>query len=201
MTCNDVFTLNRKLDKMSDKISIDALYEKKKKQDMAILKTYQKMLNRVHIQIKRSAAIDPDAKCCFFKVPEFIMGELHYEQTNCIAYLIDQLQQNGFAVQYYEPSTLFIVWEHFVPSYVREELKRKTGVQIDEFGRILSSTNDNDDPMATTATSPPATASSAAASAAAISKEKRKQAESAFKPTGVYSTTLIQQAKQRLFPR
>ena len=32
---------------------------------------------------------------------------------------------------------LFISWMHIVPSYVRTELKKKTGIVIDEFGKKI----------------------------------------------------------------
>jgi hypothetical protein len=37
-----------------------------------------------------------------------------------------------------------ISWKHFVPSYVRNELKKKTGIVIDENGNQLSENNGND---------------------------------------------------------
>jgi len=67
-------------------------------------------------------------------VPEVIMGVPKYDQGACIAYLIDRLQENGFNVKYIHPNTLFISWNHFVPSYVRTELKKKTGIVINEYG-------------------------------------------------------------------
>ena len=62
------------------------------------------------------------------------MGVPKYDQGACIAYLIDRLQENGFNVGYIHPNTLFISWNHFVPSYVRSELKKKTGIVVNEYG-------------------------------------------------------------------
>jgi hypothetical protein len=67
-------------------------------------------------------------------VPEVIMGVPKYDQGACIAYLIDRLQENGFNVKYIHPNTLFISWNHFVPSYVRTELKKKSGIVVNEYG-------------------------------------------------------------------
>jgi hypothetical protein len=72
---------------------------------------------------------------CWFVVPEIIIGVPKYDQASCIAYLLDKLKQNGFNVKYIHPNTLFISWLHWVPSYVRTELKKKTGILVDEFGR------------------------------------------------------------------
>jgi hypothetical protein len=40
---------------------------------------------------------------------------------------------------------LFISWIHFIPSYVRTEIKKKTGLLIDENGKkVEEQQNDND---------------------------------------------------------
>jgi len=67
-----------------------------------------------------------------------------YDQGACIAYLLDKLQTNGFNVRYIHPNTLFISWLHWVPSYVRTEMKKKTGIMIDEYGnKIIDDKNDD----------------------------------------------------------
>ena len=77
-------------------------------------------------------------------VPETIIGVPRYDQAACIAYLIDKLQTNGFVVRYIHPNVLFISWIHFIPSYVRTEIKKKTGVLIDENGKKIDEQQDND---------------------------------------------------------
>jgi hypothetical protein len=46
-------------------------------------------------------------------------------------------------VRYFHPNTLFISWDHWVPTYVRSEIKKKTGIVIDEYGKRIE-TKDND---------------------------------------------------------
>ena len=57
---------------------------------------------------------------------------------------MDKLQENGFKVKYIHPNTLLIVWAHFVPSYIRTELKNKTGIVIDEYGKIENKNSNNE---------------------------------------------------------
>jgi hypothetical protein len=76
-----------------------------------------------------------DEQFCWFVVPEMIIGVPKYDQASCIAYLMDKLKENGFNIRYIHPNTLFISWLHWVPSYVRTELKKKTGIVIDEYGQ------------------------------------------------------------------
>jgi len=54
---------------------------------------------------------------------------------------MDKLKENGFNIRYIHPNTLFISWVHWVPSYVRTELKKKTGIVIDEYGQKVEGTD------------------------------------------------------------
>lgn len=132
----NIFTLENISD-FSEKINIDDLYERKKQYDLNKLDLYNKLLNRIHVRIKTTARQKIDEQFCWFVVPEVIIGVPKYDQGGCIAYLVDKLKENGFIVRYTHPNTLFICWKHFVPSYVRTELKKKTGIVVDEYGRPL----------------------------------------------------------------
>jgi len=132
----NIFTLENIKD-FSEKINIDELYEKKKKYDLNKLELYNKLLNRIHVRIKTVSRQKIDECFCWFVVPEIMIGVPKYDQGACIAYLIDKLKDNGFNVRYIHPNTLFISWLHWIPSYVRTELKKKTGISIDEFGRKI----------------------------------------------------------------
>ena len=138
-----IFTLESNSDDFSEKLNIDDLYEKKKKHDLQKLEIFNKLLNRVHIRIKATSAQKKNEQYCWFIVPEIILGVPNYDQPSCIAYLINKLQVNHFKVKYVHPNALFITWIHWVPSYIRAEYKKKTGVTIDETGNIISETEEN----------------------------------------------------------
>jgi len=129
----NIFTLEN-INDFSEKINLDELYEKKKQYDLNKLELYNKLLNRIHVKIKTTSRQKIDEQFCWYVVPEIIIGVPKYDQGACIAYLLNKLKDNGFSVKYYHPNTLFICWNHFVPSYVRTELKKKTGIIVDEFG-------------------------------------------------------------------
>jgi hypothetical protein len=46
------------------------------------------------------------------------------------------LEENGFFIKYMHPNTLFISWENWIPSYVRNELRKRKGIIVDEKGNI-----------------------------------------------------------------
>jgi len=133
---SNIFTLENVTD-FSEKISIDELYERKKQYDLNKLDLYNKILNRIHVRIKTTARQKIDEQFCWYVIPEIILGVPKYDQGACIAYILDKLKDNGFALRYIHPNTLFISWKNWVPSYVRTELKKKTGIIVDEYGRNI----------------------------------------------------------------
>ena len=138
----NIFTLEN-IEDFSEKLNIDELYEKKRQYDLNKLSLFNKILNRIHVRIKTTSRQKTDEQFCWFVVPEVIIGVPKYNQASCIAYLIDKLKENQFNVRYIHPNTLFISWIHWVPSYVRTELKKKTGIIINEYGLRIDDTNEN----------------------------------------------------------
>ena len=140
----NIFTLEN-VEDFSEKLNIDELYEKKQQYDLNKLVLFNKILNRIHVRIRTTSRQKIDEQFCWFVVPEIIIGVPKYDQGACIAYLIDRLKDNGFNVRYIHPNTLFISWMHLVPSYVRAELKKKTGIVINEYGQKIDEIMENND--------------------------------------------------------
>ena len=138
----NIFTLEN-VNNFSEKLNIDDLYEKKKQSDLHKLELFNKILNRIHVKIKTISRQNMDTYHCWYVVPEIIIGVPKYDQPACIAYLIDKLKTNGFTVRYIHPNLLFVSWIHWVPAYVRTELKKKTGIEINEFGEKVIESNNN----------------------------------------------------------
>jgi hypothetical protein len=120
-----------------EKINLDELYQKKQEHDKNKLFTYNKILTRIHEKIKLTSRQKCHQQFCWFVVPEIILGVANYDHAGCIAYLVDKLQENKFIVRYTHPNLLLISWHHYVPNYVRNEYKKKTGTAIDEYGRPI----------------------------------------------------------------
>jgi len=119
------------------KINIDELYDKNKQRDLKQLAIFNKILNRIHKRITHTGRTKIHDKHIWFSVPEYIFGEQVYDKGDCIGYLVTKLEENGFHVRYIHPNTLFISWQNWIPSYVRNEVKKKTGMVIDEKGNIV----------------------------------------------------------------
>lgn len=151
---SNIFTLEN-IEDFSEKLNIDELYEKKRQQDLNKLALFNKLLNRIHVKIKTISRQKVNEQVCWYLVPEIIIGVPKFDQGACIAYLMDKLKTSGFNVRYIHPNLLFISWAHWVPSYVRNEIKKKTGISLNEYGQKVEEDDDNGSKMLTNETSDP----------------------------------------------
>lgn len=136
-----IFTLGD--EESNGKMNLDELYEKKQKHDLNTLNIYNKILNRIHTKIKNISRQNITTQFCWYVIPEMIIGVPKYDHGACTAYIIDKLNSNGFVTRYTHPNLLFISWKHWVPSYVRNEIKKKTGVTIDGYGNKITEEEKN----------------------------------------------------------
>ena len=123
-----LFHVNSKNEEMETKINLDDLYERKQQRDLNTLDTYNKILNRIHTRIKTVSRNQIHEQFCWYIVPEVMIGIPKFDHAACTAYLIEKLRDNGFVVRYTHPNLLFISWQHWVPGYVRNEIKKKNRI-------------------------------------------------------------------------
>ena len=147
---DSLYNFNDKSDieDQSLKLNMDELFAKKQQQDLNLLNNYNKILVRIHNKIKYVSRQLINDQCCWYVMPEMMIGIPKYDYKDCTAYVIEKLRENGFVVRYTHPNLLFISWKQWVPGYVRSEIKKKTGNDVDEYGNIIDKTrtnnNDND---------------------------------------------------------
>lgn len=140
----NIFTLTDD-ENISDKINLDDLYDKKREVDHSKMVLYNKILNRIHTKIKMTSRNSKDA-FCWYVIPEMMIGISRYDVKECTGYILNKLHENGFQIRYTHPNLIFISWQHYVPNYVRQELKKKTGIQVDQFGNEITEENSNNEP-------------------------------------------------------
>ena len=104
---NTIFTVDDS-ENYNEKINLDDLYERKKQHDLLTTNNYNTILNRIHTKIKTTSRLQLTEQHCWFIVPEMMLGVPKYDQTTCIAYVIDKLQNNGFKIRYTHPNLIFI---------------------------------------------------------------------------------------------
>jgi hypothetical protein len=198
----NIFTLEN-IDNFSEKINIDELYEKKRQYDLNQMHLFNKLLNRIHVRIKTTSRQKMDELFCWFVVPEIMIGVPKYDQGACIAYLIDKLKNNGFNVRYIHPNTLFISWTHWVPDYVRTELKNKTGIIVNEYG-VRQDDGNNEHKLIQDSKDLPVFALNIKPSDILQQKDKQPKKDytpiKSYKPSGslVYNDALLSQMNDKL---
>jgi hypothetical protein len=116
------------------KLNLDELYERKQQQDLNKLSLFNRILARIHNKIKLVSRQQTKEQHCWYLMPETIIGVPKFDSGACTAYIIDQLKENGLVVKYTHPNLLLISWAAHCPSYVRNEIKKKTGIVIDSAG-------------------------------------------------------------------
>ena len=132
-------------DVFREKLNLDDLFTQDKTDNSNKTKVYQKILQRAHNKIKITSRQRNNMKCCWFVIPEFILGLPKYNIELCTQYLMEKLDDNGFIVKYTYPNLLFISWNHYIPDYERMAIKKEQGISIDGFGNILKKKNKDQD--------------------------------------------------------
>ncbi len=132
-------------DVFREKLNLDELFTQNKTESNNKTVVYQKILQRVHNKIKLTSRQRNNMKCCWYVIPEFILGLPKYDIGSCTEYLMNKLDDNGFIVKYTYPNLLFISWNHYIPDYERMAIKKEQGVSIDGFGNVIKKKKKNDD--------------------------------------------------------
>ena len=125
------------------KINLDELYDTKKEKDLQKMQVFNRILNRIHTKIKMTSRQKINSNFCWYVVPEVMLGVVNYDRVMCISYIVAKLEENDFKVRYTHPNLIFISWGHYIPTYVRTEFKKKTGISIDEHGNKKEEGNEN----------------------------------------------------------
>ena len=118
----------------------------KKKHDLSTLSIYKKILGRIHNRINTISRQQIDDQYCWFLIPEMMIGVPNYDNSACITFCIDELKDNGFNIRYTHPNLLLISWKHWIPSYVRNEIKKKIGVNVDGYGNKIKTDSQPENP-------------------------------------------------------
>ena len=195
---DSIFTLDDNAD--NTKVNLDELYEMKQKRDMYTLGVYNKILKRVHSKVRITSRQRNNMQCCWYVVPEMMIGVPSYDHTGCIAYLISELRDNGFIIRYTHPNLLFVSWAHWMPAHVRDQFKKQTGTMIDGFGNEKVKKDDNASQDAES-NDPNALLFGSASKTVSLKKDKKNFKDiNTYKPSGglIYNQDLLNKIENRL---
>jgi hypothetical protein len=193
-----IFTLGDEHDEQI-KLNLDDLYERKQQHDLNTLATYNKILNRIHNKIKTVSRQHIIDQHCWYTIPEMIIGIPRYDHGACTAYIIHKLQENGFVVHYTHPNLVFISWKHWVPSYVRAEIKKKTGVVVDGNGKPVEKGENGGGPVVDTSNPNELMFHRAGANGSEQKIGKEYKAITSYKPSGlIYNESLLRKIEDKI---
>jgi len=183
----------------TEKLNLDELYVRDKISNENKTKIYQKILNRIHNRIKHTSRQRNNNKFCVYVLPEFLLGVPRYDINACTMYVIEKLTENGFEIKYTNPNMLWISWQHYIPPYKRNEIKKQYGVNIDGFGNIVNKkkkNKENTNSLLLKDKSP------TLKSILKKDNDKNYKQISTYKPTGnlIYNTKLIESIENKVTP-
>ncbi len=190
LPCITTMSLFGDSSQQQQRLDLDRLFDKKQRADQEKLKTFNHILSNVDRLIKKTARDTPTKQCCMFAVPKIIYGLPRFNQTECIAFCIERLRANQLAVQFVPPHSLFVSWMNYMPSYVREQIREKTGISVDEFGR----------PIAELEPADVAAAAETKQDTETVKKQPAYTPTSMYKPTGrlIYNPELMSKISARV---
>lgn len=91
-------------------LNINQLHKEIEKREKRKNKIYNTILEKVNYRILLTNQKSNDC-ICLFVVPSFLFGVPLYNMTNCIIYIMEDLIEKGFKVNYTHPNLLTISWK------------------------------------------------------------------------------------------
>jgi hypothetical protein len=98
-----------------------ALYSDEAKRDSTRIRIYNNVLQHIYNKIKAISRIPGNEKSLWFVVPEFIPGTPRFDIGDAVIYIVWNLRNVGYHVEYTHPNLLFISWKAHDDFYRRVE--------------------------------------------------------------------------------
>lgn len=89
---------------------------------------FEKVLENCHKKIKASAANNKYK--IYYEVPDYMMGYPLYDLNECIKFVVDSLNRNGFLAVYYFPRYVYVSWDFEEIESAKKSVKNATPQQI-----------------------------------------------------------------------
>jgi hypothetical protein len=197
----NIFTLSDEND-LSDKISLDDLFETKREFDENKLNLFNKILNRIHNKIKvTSRQTRGKEQFIWYLIPEMMIGVTRYNVEECTGYILRKLRENDFVVRYTHPNLIFISWTHWIPGYVRQEYKKQTGTAIDGYGNLVNSNpqieNGNSVPVSTNPNDLLLNTGTGDVNNSKMKNDKDFNSTKNYKPSGIYNNDILKKIQDK----
>jgi hypothetical protein len=98
-----------------------SLYSEEARRDATRIRIYNNVLQQIYTKIKAIARIPGNQKCLWYVVPEFIPGTPRFDVRDCIVYVVWNLRNVGYQVDYTHPNLMYISWQSHDDRYKETE--------------------------------------------------------------------------------
>ncbi len=98
-----------------------SLYSQEARRDATRIRIYNSVLQQIYTKVKAIARIPGNEKSLWYVVPEFIPGTPRFDVKDCIVYLVWNLRNVGYQVEYTHPNLMLISWRNHDEKYKAQE--------------------------------------------------------------------------------
>lgn len=102
---------------MNPQISLNELYQLKRKKENNKKIQFDKVLERCHNRIRKVAT--HGGLNTIYEVPGMIIGLPLYNINTCTDYIISKLRDNGFLVQLLPPPSVYVIYISWDPEEIK----------------------------------------------------------------------------------
>lgn len=87
-----------------------SLYKEEAKRDATRIRTYNTILTQIYNRVKAASRIAGGDKAIFYIIPEIIPGTPRFDMGDAVLYIVWNLRNVGYTVEYTYPNALFVSW-------------------------------------------------------------------------------------------
>lgn len=93
------------------------LYDGQALRDATRIRAYNSVLNAIYARVRSIARVPGNPRCLYYLVPEFIPGVPRLNMQDAVVYLVWNLRNAGYSVEYTHPNLVWVSWEHHEAAY------------------------------------------------------------------------------------
>lgn len=98
-----------------------SLYTEEAKRDSTRIRIYNMVLQQIYNKVKAVARVPGNEKSLWYVVPEFIPGTPRFDIGDAVLYIVWNLRNIGYTVEYTHPNLLFVSWRAHDEIYRQHE--------------------------------------------------------------------------------
>lgn len=98
-----------------------SLYSQEAKRDATRIRIYNMVLQTIYNKVKAVARVPGNEKSLWYQVPEFIPGTPRFDIGDAVIYIVWNLRNAGYYVNYTPPTLLHISWKAHDTRYQEQE--------------------------------------------------------------------------------